>query len=395
MRQEEVDASYKVLNQLAPLAELDKYDPDGKENLFVVLLDSSRPPFYKSLLTPELLATTSSLRELRTSGLVARLENQANQDKNAPAADNNPATSDLGLTPAVRQHLMTVWNHVALRSFERIEVNADIEITVGLTNIHYHISNEQPFNLFLNQASALAPGSENSIFKKHSAKLKENPNALKADDPWEDSFEMTDSPMAGGLLSSFNLEKRMSAKEKDNYQGQHNIFKIPLIDRSPGGYGVEWRNEIPLQVKAGELLGLREYGRNKWSIGVVRWVHQIKGASQLGIQILAPNAIPIGIAIIHKTGGYSEYLRALQIPELRAINQPPSIITNAISFHEYNKARIYQQPQADVSYAGDRTIQLTRRLFATGAISRFGYRELLDTKAPAADAKDDFNSVWE
>ena len=178
-----------------------------------------------------------------------------------------------------------------------------------------------------------------------------------------------------------------------NYQGQHPIYKVPLIDRSAGGYGLEWRDEIPMQVRAGELLGLREYGRNKWSIGVVRWAHQIKGATQLGIQIIAPHALPVGLAAVHKTGGFAEYLRALQIPELRAVNQPPSLITNAISFHEHGKARLYSQ---QTGAGGDKSIQLTKRLFATGAFSQFGFRELVTAKPEAkAASKDDFDSVWE
>ncbi|HEY8940363.1 MAG TPA: hypothetical protein VIM59_09245, partial [Cellvibrio sp.] len=127
---------------------------------------------------------------------------------------------------------------------------------------------------------------------------------------------------------------------------------------------------------------------------VVRWAHQTKGATQLGIQILAPHAIPVGLAAVHKTGGFAEYLRALQIPELKAINQPPSLIANAISFHEYSKARLYLQPQAGVSHQGDLPVQLTNRLFATGAFSQFGYRELATAK-PAEEKKDDFDSVWQ
>ena len=127
----------------------------------------------------------------------------------------------------------------------------------------------------------------------------------------------------------------------------------------------------------------------------MRWAHQIKGATQLGIQVIAPHAIPVGLAAIHKTGGFAEYLRALQIPELRAVNQPPSMITNAISFHEHSKARLYRQTQAGPDSHEDKSIQLTQRLFATGAFSQFGFRELAATKSEAAASKDDFDSVWE
>src|SRR5690606_13489736 len=150
---------------------------------------------------------------------------------------------------------------------------------------------------------------------------------------------------AGGELSTSNIELSIRQREQHQYRGHHPIFEIPLIDTSPGGYCLEWHDEIPVQVKAGELLGLRETGRQKWNVGVVRWVQQTRNSTQLGIQILAPTAIAVGIAIVQKTGGFSEYLRALQLPALKVINQPATLLTNAISFREYNKVRVYYAAQ--------------------------------------------------
>lgn len=394
LRQEEIESTYNLLELLAPIAELDTYNPAGKENLFVVLTNSNRPPFYKSHWRPASNPGAQPPLEIRTSHLVGKLQEQqkvGNEGVDASVSQRN----QLNLSAALTKHLAQAWSHLALRSFERQDVSAEIEVTVGLTNIHFYLADEQPFNLFLNQSSAVAGAPEKgAIYQKRGVQLKAT-ETKKADDPWGDAFDITGTPFDGRALPTFNIEKSIKSQEKVNYQGQHPIYTVPLMDRSPGGYGLEWRNEIPVQVRAGELLGLREYGRNKWSIGVVRWAHQIKGATQLGIQIIAPHAIPVGLAAIHKTGGFAEYLRALQIPELRAVNQPPSLITNAISFHEHSKARLYTQPQAGVSNAGDKSVQLTQRLFATGAFSQFGFRELTTAKPEAKTSKDDFDSVWQ
>jgi cyclic-di-GMP-binding protein len=394
LRQEEIDSTYNLLELLAPIAELDTYNPAGKENLFVVLTNSNRPPFYKSHWRPASNPGVEPPLEIRTSQLVNKLQEQqkvGNEGVDASVSQRN----QLNLSAALTKHLAQAWSHLALRSFERQDVSAEIEVTVGLTNIHFYLAEEQPFNLFLNQSNAVAGAPEKgAIYQKRGVQLKAT-DTKKADDPWGDAFDITGTPFDGRALPTFNIEKSIKSQEKVNYQGQHPIYTVPLMDRSPGGYGLEWRNEIPVQVRAGELLGLREYGRNKWSIGVVRWAHQIKGATQLGIQIIAPHAIPVGLASVHKTGGFAEYLRALQIPELRAVNQPPSLITNAISFHEHSKARLYTQSQAGVSNEGDKSIQLTQRLFATGAFSQFGFRELVTAKPEAKTSKDDFDSVWE
>lgn len=394
LRQEEIESTYNLLELLAPIAQLDAYNPAGKENLFVVLTDSSRPPFYKSHWRPASNPGAQPPMEIRTSHLVGKLHEQqkvGNEGVDAAVSQRN----QLNLSAALTKHLAQAWSHLALRSFERQDVNAEIEVTVGLTNIHFYLADEQPFNLFLNQSSAVSGAPEKgAIYQKRGVQLKAV-DTKKADDPWGDTFDIVGTALDGRAMPTFNIEKQIKSQEKVNYQGQHPIYTVPLMDRSAGGYGLEWRNEIPVQVRAGELIGLREYGRNKWSIGVVRWAHQIKGATQLGIQVIAPHAIPVGLAAVHKTGGFAEYLRALQIPELRAVNQPPSLITNAISFHEHSKARLYTQRLAGVSNDGDKSIQLTQRLFATGAFSQFGFRELVTVKPESKTSKDDFDSVWE
>lgn len=392
LRQDEIENTYKLLDLLAGMADLESYTPAGKENLFVVLLDSNRPPFYKSNWRPTSEQTDQTLLELRTTRLVQQLHELSKATLAEP--EKNPLPTGVNLTAALTKHLEQAWSHIAMRSFERQEVNTDIEVTVGLTNIHFHLAGEQPFNLFLNQSSAISGAPEKgAIYQKRGIQLKAD-TSKKANDPWGDAFDIKGTMLDGKALPTINIDKQLKSQEKDSYQGSHPIYNVPLIDRSLGGYGLEWREEIPVQVRAGELLGLREYGRNKWAIGVVRWAHQTKGATQLGIQILAPHAIPVGLAAVHKTGGFAEYLRALQIPELKAINQPASLIANAISFHEFSKARLYLQPQPGVS-AQDLSVQLTSRLFATGAFSQFGYRELATSKPQSEEKKDDFDSVWQ
>lgn len=400
LRQDEVAATYNALDYLAQFAELDAYNSTGQDNLFVIATDSNRAPFYKSHANTTKTTTTlghvenGTLLELRTSRLVTKMQEYQSLGTEASTKENQ-WRNELNMSASLTQHLIQSWSHLAMRSFDRQDVsNADIEITIGLTNIHFQLTNQQPFNIFLNQLNSAAPTDKNSIFQKHGVQLKTDA-PKKEDDPWGDTLDIKGTSLDGEAKSTSSIERDLRQRELQNYQIQHPTYSVPMVDRSPGGYGLEWRDEIPVQMKAGELVGLREYGGKRWSIGVVRWAHQLKGATQLGIQVLAPQAQPIALAAIQKTGGYAEYLRALQIPEMRAINQPPSVITNAVSFHEYNKARLYCQPPEGVTHSGDKTIQLTRRLFATGAFSQFSFRELVTAKPQENGAKDDFDSVWE
>lgn len=387
LRQEEVAQCYNALEHLAPTADLGKFDPAGKENMFVVLTSSNRPPLYKSRLSlVEAKQQSQHLFELHTDRLIASLKGIQG------TRPEDTGSEAIQLTPALIQHLIQAWSHLAMRSFERQAIQTDIEITVGLTNIHFYLADESPFTVFLNQTSSLSGEEKDAIFQKRGAKLK-TVEFNKEEDPWGDAFDITGTIVDGDERPTYNIESVLAAKEKENHAGKYPIYKVPLIDRSPGGFGLEWRDEIPGQVKAGELVGLREYGRNRWSIGVVRWAHQIKGATQLGIQVLAPQAKPVGLAVIQKTGEVAEYLRGLHIPELKAINQPESLVTNAITFHEYSKVRLYYKATSG-KQNDDANLQLTQRLFATGSFSQFAYRVLVSAK-PQASHKDDFDSVWE
>jgi len=385
LRQDEVVTTYRLLEYLSALGKLALYHPERKDNLYAVILDSDLPPLYKSRIN---LASKSQVRELNTSQLAARLQETGKED----VAELPGGAS---LSPALRDHLIHAWNLLAQRSFDRQASNGKLNVTVGLTNIHYHISGQLPFALFLNRTSDhLGSGDKGGIFRKLTLSLKDTDKA--EDDPWGEAFDAGGSTLAGAQLPTHNIEKSIRQQEQQNYKSKHPIYSVPLVDVSPGGYCLEWQEEIPGQVKVGELLGMREEGRSKWSIGVVRWVQQTQGATQLGIQILAPQATPIGIAVIHKEGGFSDYLRALQLPALKAINQPASIITNAVSFREYNKVKLFY-PRDSQSGGEVREVnaQLNRRLFATGAFSQFSFREILVPGSDASKQADDFDSVWD
>jgi hypothetical protein len=376
LRQDEVSDAYAALNQLAPLARIMPFNPAQNESLFAVMLDTNLPPLYKSRL-PD--STDGEIRELNTSWLTETLQAETTPEASIEGTTHNR----YGLTAALNQHLFSAWKIQAQRAFERHGAQGQVELTIGLTNLHFHLCGGLPFNLFLNQEDDIYVDSRDQVFQRRDGTQKDKADAL-----------------AGKLSPGFQPENSISEDQREKYASQHTTHFVPVIDISPGGYCLEWRSEIPPQVKAGEILGIREENRSKWSIGVVRWVQQTRGATQLGIHVLAHQAIPMGTAIVYNTGGHSDYLRGLQIPALKAINQPETLITNTVSFKEYGKVRLYQP-------AGDRTVQLTSRLFSTGAVSQFAFRELVADKADSDDqeaddlgsneAEDpqDFDSIWD
>jgi len=391
LRQEEIASTFEALNDLSALGELQDTQIGNHDNLFAVALNSNRPPQYRSRFNAD---ENLLLLELNTVNICRKLTD-INTSTNAESSENSGLRNELNLTSSLTLHLIQAWNLLAQRNFERQQSQGTLDVAVGLTNIHYHIAGEVIFTHFLNRTTGFqSSDSINSIFQKRGVQLKDTDKRKSKDDPWDDAFDITGTSLAGKTVATGGIESAIKKQEETAFKNAHPIYHVPLIDSSPGGYCIEWRNEIPNQVKAGELLGLRDPLRNRWSLGVVRWANQTKGATQLGIQILAAHVTPVGLAIIHKTGDSSEYLRALEIPPLKAINQPATLITNAISFREYSKVRIYQRKNNE-SEGEQNNIQLTRRLFATGSFSQFTYRELATAKPKETAKKDDFDSIWD
>jgi cyclic-di-GMP-binding protein len=392
LRQDEIVGAYYALNQLSQLAKLQDISTNSYENLFAVALGSNHPPHYRSRL--ESLGHTLLL-ELDTSELSQYLKGMM-QDNRAGHTDANPLPPELALSSHLTQHLMNAWNLLAQRNFDRLQTNGILDVTVGISSIHFHLAGATKFTHFLNRTQEF--GSDmNSLFQKRGVQLKDISLQTHDQDPWVDAFDATGSALASGAdaTSTQNIENAIRTQEEKEPKEVHSIYQVPLIDTSPGGYCIEWRNEIPHQVKTGELLGIREPTYHRWSLGVVRWAHQTHAATQLGIQILAPIAEPIAIAIVHKTGDTSEYLRALAIPAMKAINQPATLITNAISFHEYSKARIYQRNENNPQKNSNENIQLTQRCFGTSAFHQYTYQALSTGKPQNDTPPDDFDAIWD
>ncbi len=358
LRQEEIQQVFSLLEQDSYRVKFQPLASEESDNSLITIAQSDMPPMFVSKAKQSGIPLSNAY-ELDVTAIINHLKE---------ISQSTEEGGDQKITPSVIQHLQTAWKQQTQRGFARQVTRLNIDVIIGITNIHFYLAGELPFQIFLQQENSLAGKAD--AFVKRGIQLKQNQET----DPWSDPFDIKGDT---GTKATASVEQRIRQQAIDQYQGQHQTFSVPLIDKSAGGYGLEWQGDIPIQVKTGELLALKETNRPNWILGVIRWAHQIKGATQLGIQILSPKATPVGIALIHRSGGYTEYLRGLQLPELRAINQPTSLITNAVTFHESSKVKLFmpdQTGQASVS-----NIQLTKRIFSTGVFNQFGYRAIAVT----------------
>ncbi len=383
LRQNEIQIAYDAFELWSDLVELGTDQVD--ESVFVINIEQDIPPRYKSLLK----STSSSHYGFNTSELVSKLSELLNSAEAHNKAKNTAELESIitlpkHLSDVVLNHLHHAFGILTQRSFKRIEDSGTLDLCIGLSASHYFTSGKVEFHTQMLQHTSGSANSDDNIFLS---------TANQAQDAWGDSYDAgshsattpSDAPI------SFN---RTIGSELDSAYPE---YTVPLVNTSPGGYCLQWKGDVPSNIQAGEIICLRENPQQPWSIAVIRWIRHIKKqGTQVGIELLAPNAKPCGVQLLQKTGDPSEFLRGLLLPELSAIGQPTTLITPRLPFQSGHKISIRAS-------SAEGKCSLEKRVSATGSFSQFELSESKQMKdlseerkpdIPTGDSEDDFDSLW-
>ncbi|MET0356551.1 MAG: hypothetical protein ABW044_07210, partial [Cellvibrio sp.] len=180
LRQDEILSTFNALDELSLLARLQNTQTGNHDNLFAVALDSNRPPLYRSRFATE---NNNLLLELNTTQICKKLTEI--NSTSGTEGDSSGLRNELQLTPALTSHLIQAWNLLAQRSFDRQQSQGALDVAVGLSTIHYHLSGQTIFTHFLNRTkSTQSFEGVGSIFQKRGVALKSDNQKKSKDDPW-------------------------------------------------------------------------------------------------------------------------------------------------------------------------------------------------------------------
>jgi hypothetical protein len=374
--QRELSDVFDCLGQWATYLEIDEVADEKSVLVINPEVDSS--PQYRYLIKKSNLSDYLGINVLP---LVRILHND---HKVLSAAERTakpkvvPERFNLGLL----EHLIQSWGGMKQRSFSRTPASGQVDIAVGLTATHYHIAGQVGFYSLLFGSST---HSDNpfigAVGNRFSSSDTQSIRAQQ--DVWEESFDANGhAKMAGDDSIEFTKE---SEEAQPSFMGQ-------LVNVSPRGYCIQWVDAPAPNLKTGEVIAIKEDQLQHWNLGVVRWIRQGKEfGTQMGVELLAPNSQPCGIRQLHKTGAHGDYLRALYIPEIKAIGQDASVLTPRMPFNVGNKVTINLDGREE-------KYQLTKRLMSTGIISQFQIRAVtqksVQTQRAAPDESDNFESLW-
>lgn len=346
--QKDMGQVYAALARWCSMVRLLASGGRDRQNQFVVNQSHEQPPENKARFSG---SEEDYLLELDLKALLDQLNRQKGTTEDIIAAKS--AGDQTRLPGSLVSHLLRRWGGAMERKMERRPVQNAADVCIGLVDCHYFVSGGIKFEDFIHQ------GNDDSAWQN-------NPGR---------SF-------SAGLTP---VDSKATGQDyaKPTYQ-------VTVQNISAGGYCLLWKGDMPTRVEAGELVGIKEAGRKSWNLGVVRWVKQLKQASQLGIQLLSNHPSASGIAQIYDMGGFSDYMRAILLPPSKFGEIPATILTAKAPFQDMTKAKLLSDHKAT-------TIKLDRCLFSTGSIKQFSYHSLDATEkseSPGGRGRS-FSSSWE
>ncbi|TEA61883.1 molecular chaperone [Pseudomonas sp. CH235] len=362
-------------NQIARLAQvvepwsawLKLHPAHPGEGLFAVSADIDAGPRYRSQFRSEQQA---SLLGFDPQPLVNAIEaHLLHQDATTPL----PVPS--GLTLDTLQHLHATWGEAAERSFQRTVGQGNLTVCVGMSALHFYLGGERTFSELLKHPGARAANFSRAVVQGEK-------------DSWSQAFDAAPQSTSDELLPYEEIRYEPLIDDEDDADSppHYPTYALPVINHSPGGYCLAWPKDVPAELQAGEMVGIQDSLNQGWSIAVVRWIRQVRGAgTQMGIELVAPHARPCGLQLVRSRDDHSQYLRGLLLPEISAIDLPATLLAPRLPFQEGNKVLI--NTQGEEHRAG-----LDRRVASTHSFNQFAYRSL--ETARNGGSEEDFDSLW-
>src|SRR5690606_36466081 len=279
------------------------------------------------------------------------------------------------------QHLSQSWGDLAERTFNRMPGQGELRVTIGMSATHFQIAG-QSFSQFMN-AEDTNPFSDAA--------------RRAAQEGWSNAFDGDKDIEWAPDVEKINYHTTNEPSDEENAES-FPVHSLRIVNHSPGGFCLTWPREVPKQLQAGELLGVQEQSDQGWSLAVVRWIRQVRGGgTQMGIELIAPHCSPCAIKLLRKAEQPSRYLRALLLPEVTAIDRPPTLLTPRLPFQVNSRVMLYLGGQ-------EQRALLVERVMTTGSFSQFAHQIIgqvdkagkseTDSTSFAIAADDDFDSLW-
>lgn len=387
LRQGEVHKVHNTLERWTIKSHLFQIKQDEiVQGYFAVNLKLDNPPRNIALVNKD--CNPADCRTLDTEILADTIRDEIQNTKDAGQTTiTGIEMSSPELSHDLLRRLLTAWAVIAKRNFPRSEKHERVLVAIGLSASH---------QIMCDSARRRSP--------KARSRTNDKPNPFSGKSHY-DSADVNNASMTQpdvwNLVYPTELSKGYTPLDVDKVSRVANkkeellyhAESWAILNESASGYCIQNKSNNQTAVQVGELMSIRRSGDGhtwKWGVGVIRWMKYSEDTGvTLGIEMLTPNAAAVGIKAVIDDADV-DYQRTLMLPELNAINQPNTIITNPLPF------RVGQQLKLKI-IGKEIKIKLSKQLQNTGLFAQFQY-EMLDSNHPNDESdwkkESDFNQVW-
>ena len=209
-------------------------------------------------------------------------------------------------------------------------MQSTIKVAIGLNNTYFVLNGYNEPDWLSDDIESKPKGpvfSEESQAAAHFEAHRVN-SLLKADDVLGGLYSADKhDPPAESLSHHTDPDTTARSMEKG-------IHSWDVVNESDGGYCLLWDQNEAINVKVGEVVALRHEEANSryWSVASIRWIKCLcNNAVQMGVKILAPNALPVSISKYTRMH-QGPKARAILLPAISAQNQPQTLISTALGY---------------------------------------------------------------
>lgn len=383
LRQKDLQLIYDALELWTPKVDICKQIQGHEFFTFDVEVDA--PPAYRGISGVTDAAT--GLRALDSANLIAGFTTLSKtlESRGTPPSGPDDIKIIDGVSTQLLDHLVSAWGVFSERAFARRDAEGILTLCVGLSAAQYFISGNIDFDKQMAGGVALTLEDDSNPFLSRDVGLqgRSHLNTTNASgDPWGHAFDAggatfqdvnvdmlerilnSKSPTSTGGAPVTRAERLAHLSDTEPTQPLH---EVRLVNTSPGGYCVDWEGEASERIQDGQVVALREENEQVWSVGVIRWI-QRRDARHLrtGIEMIAAKAYACGVALLHKTNAKVDFMRALEVPEIEAVNIAATLIVPNVPFRRGNK--VYINKLGTITKA-----VLNQPVRTTGAFTQFEY----------------------
>lgn len=384
---------YSIFNQLEEwscLADIRKHlKNDDKDALVIDLSSDDHPAF----ITLQDAADKNTVWTLNTEKLdYAHLFERFA----SPQAQTTEINAEL------LKQLSLSWGVTPTRNHGRRPAKSKLRVAIGLNNVHYVLNgyNEPEWMQSSQFKTKKSSEQDDDILSDSSFSSKTIDSTIKISDIWGEVFQNKST-------SDDYEDKKFSRQVKS---GEINNWE--MVNESIGGYCLLWDHTGSINAKVGEVIAISHNIEKEgyWFVGSIRWLKCIEqNKIQIGVQIIAPNAIAVSTAkFVSMQEGVKS--RAILLPAIPVLKQPKTLVTTALGYETGNQVILdeYQLINANITTVKTKII-LLNRLESSSHFSRFKYNPAEDfyksTKKTSIketsentlslDDDTDFDSIWD